>query len=245
MAIAASDLIAYSAASRPSDDTSTVGGAIDPDVRIEFTDLAANDDVEIISSNAGDTMNATLIGRAADGTLKTETKALTGTTAVIFSTAGVLERVESVILASDPAGTVTVRRSVAGATIATIPAGERGFTRLFVNAFSDPSSSKDYYQKIFLKNNHATLALLSAVVSESADPTGLITFALAASVDDSATTANRLTAPSGTFNGTAKNVPGTDLAAGSAIGVWLKLSLAAGNAPIKSTYTVQLAGNSA
>jgi hypothetical protein len=247
MPIVNSDLVAYASANRPTDDTSTAGGAIEPKVRVEFTDLAANDDVEIVSSSASDTGNVTIIGRAADGTLKTETKAMTGTTAAIFATAGVLERVESVLMAADAIGTVTVRRSVAGATIATIPVGERGFTRLFINAVSDPGSGKTYYEKLFLKNNHATLALLGATVSESADPLALTTFALAATVGDTVTIANRLTAPAGglTFNGSAKAVPGTDLAAGSAIGVWLKLDLAAGNTPNKSTYTVQLAGNTA
>lgn len=248
MAIATTDIVAYAAVSRPQDDVSTVGGAIEPKVRVEFTDIAANDDIEIISSSASDTMNATVIARGANGVLTTQTAALTGTTAKVFNTlgaSGVVERIESVILSSDAIGNVTVRRSVAGATIAIIPIGERGFTRMFINAVSDPSSGKDYYEKLFIKNNHATLALLSAAIVESADPSGEITFTLAAAVDDSATTANRLTAPAGTFNGSSKNVPGTDLAAASAIGVWLKLSLTAGNAPQKTTYTLQATGNSA
>lgn len=252
MAIAASDIIAYAAANKPEDDSSTGGGAIDADIRVEFTDIAANDDIEILSSAAGDTtQQATLVGRKADGTVGQETVTLNGTTAVIFSTLGVIERVLKVTLNADAAGVVTVRRSVAGLTVATIPIGERGFRRLFINAVSDPSNPKDYYEKIFLKNAHATLALLNAAVSESADPTTKVTFCLANAVDDSATNTNRLTAPSNanlldpdTFNSSSQNVPGTNLAAGSAIGVWVKLSLAAAEAPIKSSWTPQLAGSS-
>lgn len=248
MPVATTDLVAYCAVDHPSDDTSQVGGAIDTNVRVEFTDLAANDDVEVISTSASDTMNATLVGRNAAGELVQETKALTGTTAAVFSTAGVLERVESLILASDAVGTVTVRRSVAGATIATIPVGERGFRRLFINAVSSPDSTKDYYEKFFFRNNHATLALLSAAISESADPTTLITFAIGTAVNDSVTSTNRLTVPASgvtAFDNTAKNVPGTNLAAGAAIAVWVKLSLAQNNAPNKSTWTAQIAGSSA
>lgn len=247
MAIAATDLVAYASANHPADDTSTAGGAIEPKVRIEFTQIAANDDIELISSSASDTMNATIVGRNAAGAIVSETAALTGTTAKIFATLGVVERVLSVILASDAIGVVTVRRSVAGATLSTIPIGERGFRALFRDAVSSPDAAKTYYEKLFLKNNHATLSLLSAVVTESADPSALLTFALAAAVNDTVTIANRLTAPAGglTFNGSAKNVPGTDLAAGAAIGVWLKLDLAQNNAPVESTYTLQLAGNSA
>jgi hypothetical protein len=250
MAIVATDLVAYAAANRPTDDVSTAGGAIEPKIRVEFTDLAANDDIEIISSSASDTQNCTVTARGADGVITSQTAALTGTTAKIFNTlgvAGVIERIESVVLASDAIGTITVRRSVAGATIATIPIGERGFTRLFVGAVSSPDNAKDYYEKVFFKNNHATLALQAAAISESADPTGLITFALATTINDSVTIANRLTAPAGglTFDNSAKNVAGTNLAAGAAQGVWLKLALAQNNAPNKNTWTGQIAGNTA
>jgi len=250
MPIVAADLIAYASLNMPEDDSSTNGGAIDPDGRVVFTDLAANDDVEALSSAAGDTtQNVTVYGRKADGTYVSETKTLTGVTAVIFSTIGVLERVEKVIMDADAVGTVTIRRSIAGATIGTIPIGERSFRRLFISAISDPSSPKPYYMKIFLKNAHATLALLSAAVKQSADPTTKITHLLANAVNDSATTANRITAPAAgdtqdpdTFDDNDKSVPGTDLAAGAAIGVWLKFSLAAAEAPIKNTYTAELSG---
>lgn len=249
MPIVASDLVAYAAANMPEDESSTVGGAIDTDNRVVFTDIAATDDVEAVSSNGADTMNLTVYGRSAGGATVNQTKALNGTTPITFDTLGAVERIQKATLASDAAGTVTVRRATGDTTIGTIVAGERGFMRMFINAFSDVGA-KDYYMKFFWKNNHATLALLNAVVQENADPTGKITFTLAAAADDTATSTNRLTAPSAgniepdTFGNSDVNVPGTDLAAGSRIGVWLKLALGAAEAPIKSTYTSQIAGQS-
>lgn len=247
MPVADTDIVAYAAINKPTDDSSTNGGAIDVDERIVFTDLAANDDVEVVSDNAGDTMNITVTARNAAGQTVQETVALNGTTAVILSTMGVVQRIQRALLASDAAGTITVRRSVAGATIGTIPPGERGFRRLFINAVSDPGGAKNYYEKFFLKNTHATLAALGATVTQSADPTGLVTHLLAAAKDDSATSTNRITAPSAantldpdTFDDNSKAVPGTDLGAGEAIGVWLRLALGTAEAPFDSTYTVGL-----
>jgi len=253
MPIAETDLLAFCSANMPEDDSSSNGGAIDADQRVVFTDLAASDDVEALSSAGGDTtQNVTVYGRKADGTYVNETKTLTGVTPVIFSTIGVLERIEKVTMDADAAGVVTIQRSVAGAVIGTIPIGERGFRRLFINAISDPSSPKPYYMKIFLKNAHATLALLAAVVKQSADPTTKVTHLIGSAVNGATTSANRLTAPAAgdtldpdVFDDNDKNVPGTDLAAGSAIAVWLKLSLAAAEPPIKSTYTAALSGGTA
>lgn len=248
MPVADTDIVAYAAANKPTDDTSTNGGAIDALERVVFTDLAANDDIEVLSSNAGDTtQQITVTARNAAGATVQQTVTLNGTTAVILSTMGVVERVQRALLNANCTGTVTVRRSVAGATIGTIPPAERGFRRLFIDAVSDPSATKNYYEKIFLKNTHATLSALSAVVAQSADPTGKVTHLIAAAVDDSNTSTNRITAPGAaatldpdTFDDNNKSVPGTNLAAGSAIGVWLRLALGAAEAPIKSTYTVAL-----
>ncbi len=249
MAIASTDLIAYASANMPDADTGTNGGAIDTLRYVDFTQIAANDDIEVISSSASDTQNCTITARNAAGSIVTETKALTGTTAAIFATLGVVERVLTVELASVSIGTVTVRRSVAGATLRAIPPGKRGFMALFRKAASDPSTQKDYYTKVFLKNEHGTLALLTALVKQNADPDARITHLLASAVNDTATTADRVTAPGAsdtqdpdTFDDTDKSVPGTDLAAGAAIGVWLRLRLPAADPPHRTTYTIELSG---
>lgn len=245
MPIVASDLVAYASANMPTADTGTAGGAIDPLRRVVFTQLAANDTIQALSSAAGDTTQTiTVVGRNAAGAIVTGgPTALTGTTPVTIS-GGTFERVLSVEMSAAAAGTVTIRRTTGAVTIGTIPIGERGFMTVFQRTASDPAVQKDYYSKIFLKNNHATLSLLSAVVSQSADPANRITFALAAAVNDSGSVANRVTSPGLTFNDTAKNVPGTDLAAGAAIGVWLNLTLPAADTPWRSTFDIQLAGQS-
>ena len=105
-------------------------------------------------------------------------------------------------------------------------------------------SAKSIYSKIFCENTHATLALLAATIGETADPTSNFTFALAAAVDDSVSVASRITDPGLTFNGTDKAVPGTDLGAGSAIGIWLKLLLDAGEPAANSSVTLNATGSS-
>lgn len=257
MSILASEIVVYASVGMPTDDSASCGGAIDPKNRVAFTQLAANDDIEVVSSVAGDTQNCTIVARDAAGAITTQTLPLTGVTAKIFSglgAAGVVERVLSVALASDAAGTITVRRSPAGATIAQIPVGERGFTSLFQRCASDPSVAKTFYSKVFVKNNNGSLALLGATIVQNADASGKITHALANAVNDTNAVANRITAPAagilasggaGTFDDTSKALPTvTDLAAGAAIGVWLKLSLIAGDAALKSTYTLEVDGSS-
>jgi hypothetical protein len=243
--VVAADLVAYHAATQSDVDGSTVGGAIDTLRRPDFTQIAANDTIQALSSAAGDTaITVTMTGRSAAGSIVTETKTLTGTTAITFNTLGTVERVLQAELSAAAAGTITIQRTTGAVLIRTIPIGERGFSAIFRKGSSSTSGTVNYYAKFFWKNTNATNALLGAAVSESADPSGTITHGLAASVNDSGTTTNRQTAPGGvTFAGTAANVPGTDLAATAAIGVWLNMTLATNNAAIRSTYTSQIAGS--
>jgi hypothetical protein len=248
---AAADLVLYASANMPDADAGTNGGAIDLLRYLDFVQIAANDDIEVVSSSASDTQNCTIVARTPSGSIIQETKALTGTTAAIFSTLGVVERVLSMELASNSVGTVTVRRSVAGATLRAIPPGKRGFLMPFRKAASSPSGTVNYYAKGFWKNEHGSQALLSAVVKQNADPDSRITHLLANAVDDTATSTNRITAPSAantqdpdTFDDSDKNVPGGDLAAGAAIGVWFRLQLPTSDPPHKTSYTSELAGQS-
>jgi hypothetical protein len=253
VSIVAADLVLFASANMPDDDASTAGGAIDLLRRLDFTQLAADDDVEAISSNAGDTMNLTITARKPDGTVVAETKALTGTTAAIFATIGTVERILKAELASAPAGNVTVRRSVAGATVRVIPAGERGFVAMFRKLAADVASgsTRNFYAKGFWKNTHATLALLTAMVKQNADADARITHLLASAVDDTNTVANRVTAPGAaitqdpdTFDDNDKTVPGTDLAPDTAIGVWFRMQLPAGDTPHRYSYVTELTGQS-
>ena len=244
MPIAASDLKAFGAVNHAEDDTSIQGGAISTVKRIEFTPIAANDDIEALSSSGADTMNLTITARSTAGAIVSETLALTGVTAVIFSTIGVVERFMKGVLASAAAGVITIRRSVAGVTIATLEIGETEVRRLFYDATSEAGSTTRF-EKVFLKNDHGTLTLTNAEIELTADPAATIRIGGAPSVDDSATVANRKAAPASvTFvdDSIIQAVPGNQLAAGEAIGVWAEMVRGAAAAAIKDTFTVQLAG---
>lgn len=245
MPIAASDLIAFSALNRPDDDTGTSGGAIDLDHRPVFTQLAANDDLEVLSSAAGDTTQTfTLVARLATGAKVTRTGTLNGTTPVSIQAGEIYERVLRFYISADAVGTVTLRRGAAGATVGTIPPAERGFHAFFVDSASE-ASPVARYEPLHWKNTHATLTLNAAKVQLSADPAAKITLGIETAKDTSISVTNRKTVPANpTFvdDGVDQNVPGTTLEAGSAIQTWIKQSLLASDSPVRSTFTTQLAG---
>lgn len=253
MSVVGSELIYYGAASIAENDASTQGGAISTSVRYIFDSSTLantlNDTIEMLSSNAGDTtQNVVVTGRSSGGSIITETFNLNGTTVVNGVTS--FARIMKIVVSGAHTGTITVRKATGDTLIASIETGVLQIRKPFYNVSSDASggSSRDFYEKIFIKNTNGSLNLLSAVVSEQADPSAVITFDLESSVGGSNSVASRLnTAPTGmlgTFTGSAKNVPGTDLEAGAAIGVWLKLTLPAGNAAILDTYTLRIAGSS-
>lgn len=247
MSIVATDLVVYASANIPDVDTGTNGGAIDAKRRVVFTQMASNDTVRAVSTSASDTSNITVTGRAADGTIKTETKALTGTTPITFTVAGTLERLLKADMAADAVGTITVAATTGPTTLGTIPPGERGFFAHFINCAADVAagSSRDFYRKVFYKNANGTLALLAAQIAQASDSDARVTHALVTTVNDSGTATDRRTAPASVsaFDDTAKNVATTDLASGAAQGVWLKLTLPAGDPSHRATYGLQATGN--
>lgn len=246
MAIAAADLQLFSPLNTPEDDVATGGGAIDPDGRPTLTQLAATDDLEVLSSQAADTtQGVTVEGRDAAGAIISDTKTLSGTTPVAFT--GTFERVHSVLMDADATGVVTVRRDTAGPDVYAIPIGERGADIMFKRAASE-SGATTRYDKCFWLNNHGTLTLNDAEVQLTADPASVIRQGVHTSKDDTATITNRVTAPGGvTFvdDAVQQNVPSTTLVAAETISVWIELQLTADNAPIKNTFTTELAGTSA
>ncbi len=247
MPIASTDILFYGSANHQETDSGTQGGAIDLTTKVTFTDISATDTVEILSSNAGDTtQTVTIYGRLASGVVDSEALSLNGVTQV--NGAKSFERIMKVVVNAAHAGTITVRKASDNVTIMTLETGILVCRRLFYAAEAEASggSSKDYYEKIFAKNTHGTLALLTAVVKEQADPGANITFDLEDAQNDTNSSTNRISAPSGnlgTFTGADKNVPGTNIVAGNSIGVWLKLTLAAGTSPAKNTYTVRVSGS--
>ena len=153
-----------------------------------------------------------------------------------------------IVVSASHSGTVTISRNTGGTTIATLESGVLSCRRLFYNALADASggSDRDYYEKVFVKNTNGTFAVLSAYIIENTDPSTLVTFDIEDAKNDTNSVANRLdTAPTGmlgSFDNANKAVPGTDLGPSDAIGVWLKLTLVAGQSPNKSTWGVKLSG---
>jgi hypothetical protein len=245
MSVAATDIVVYASLNMPDTDSGVNGGAIDVLRRLAFTQIAANDTIQAVSASAADTTQTiTVEGRSAAGAVVSSgAVTLTGTTAVNLPALGTVERVLKADLSATCAGIVTVRRTTGAVQIGQIPVGERGFMAPFRKTASDPSVPKTYYVKGFVKNNHATLALLSATIKQNADVSNVITHAVALAVNDSVQAADRLTAPATiTFDDADKSIG--DLNALAAWGVWLKLSLTAGQGALKSLYVLEAAGQS-
>ncbi len=242
MPIASSDLKLYGCANMPDDDTSTWGGAIATTKKPVFTPFSAAARPEADSDNAGDTMNLTIEGRNAAGSVISEQNALNGTTAVLWT--ATYERILLATLASAATGTVTVAEGTGGTVRLTFEPGITQIMAMFRKAASS-ASAETRYEKVFFKNEHGTLTLTAAQVRLTADPASKIEIGVHTAKGDSATITNRKTAPAGiTFvdDNVAQNVPTNELAAGEDIGVWIKQSLDADNAPVHSTFTVQISG---
>jgi len=244
MSIVAAELIAYGSASRPSDDVSAAGGAIDLTDRPTFTQLTANAVIAAVSDGA-DTRTLTVQGRNAAGDVVTDVITLTG---AVEAVGGVtFERILTLTLSAGSASrTVTVKQGAGGATRATLAINQVSATAFFRQS-SSAASQKIRYEKFFWKNTNATLSLTTAQVMLTADPDARIRIGAAPSKGDSASVATRLTAPSSvTFvdDSVAISVPTGSLAAGEALGVWVEQDLPATDPAHKSTFTTQLSGNS-
>lgn len=251
MPIVASDIVAYGSTTMPDDDTPTgIGGAKDTTKKVTFTDISANDTVEILSSNAGDTtQTVTVYGRNTAGEIVSEAETLAGTTPQ--TTTQSFERILKITMSASAVGTVTIRKQSDDVTIATLEPGLTEIRRPFYNAAAEASggAARDYYEKIFLQNDNGSLTLTQATIEEFADPSANISFDLEASLDGSDTNGagNRQThsgdGTTYTFDSTEKNVANSqNLTAGSAQGVWVKLSLAAGEASDNTTFTLRVNG---
>jgi len=246
MPVLATDIKSYQSANMPEDDVGVSGGAIDPTGIVEFTAMAANDTLEALSDNAGDTMLLTITGRDAGGAVVNEALALNGLTVVPFPT-NTLERLLKAGLASGPTGTVTIRRSGGGATVATIAPGKTSVRRLFYDSASEAGPTTRF-EKIFIKNENGVSTLSNAAVKLTADPSASIRIGVAATKDDTGSVANRKATPAGiTFvdDGVSQAVPAGALAANESIGVWAELQRAGGAPAIKDTFDVEMSGTSA
>lgn len=252
MPVADADIVVYGSAVMPTTDVTTqIGGAIDTQKKVTFTDIDPTGLVEMLSSAAGDTTQTVTIDYLdAAGNLAAETKTLNGTTAVAFvaSMSAILRALKS----ATTTGTITIRKSGAGATLITMektPNEIFDVRRPFFNAQANASggATKTYYEKVFVRNNHATLALTSATILEQTDVNAVVDFALEAVLNgttDNGVGNNRQVAPTGfLFDSTTKSVANVGvLSPVSAQGVWLRLTLVAGISPADTSWTARLSG---
>lgn len=252
MSVVATDIVLYGSASMPESDSGAAGGAIDlttrvvPDSASLFNTL--EDTVDVVSDNAGDTtQTVTIYGRNAAGQQVSEELELAGTTPDTGATE--FERIEKIVVDGAHAGTITVSKGTGGNKIVDIESGVLTIRRPFIGVSADAAggSARTFYEKIFVRNNNADNALLSAQIAEETDAESQLEFAVEDAQDDSGTSTNRITAPAGItgdgFSSNAKSIPGADLAPESAIGVWLKLALPAGDPATKTTYTLEISGS--
>lgn len=250
MAVSNSDIIVYASLNCPENDTDTSGGAIDTTTKIIYADISTTDALTVISSNSGDTtQTVTVTGRNAAGTITTEDFNLNGTTRVTGATD--FERILKVEVDAAHAGTITISRdnSPTYTAIGTMETGILALRRLFYDAQSDASggSTKVFYEKIFIKNTNGTNSVTNAKVIELSDPSTFTKFDIETYKGDSNSVADRLTAPTSnlsTFAHTVKSIAGTVLAPAEYIGVWLEMTLIAGETPAKNVYQLQLTGSS-
>lgn len=116
------------------------------------------------------------------------------------------------------------------------------------SASAPGGGAKNYYDKCFYQNGSNGLALLTATIKKLSDPSGFLSFGLEAIINGTGGNGagnNRQVAPSGVvFDSADKVVPGTNLFAGSTIGLWMKLALPDGGAAQKTTVTMSLTGQS-
>ena len=243
MSVASSDLVIYMASNKPTDDSSTAGGDINSYIRATFDDPSSAATVKFVSSSALDTQYIAITGRNAGGSIISENLTLIGTTLV--TTSNVYERILTCVLSSGAAGVITASGNGIN-KITDIPVGESGFCRPFYDATSSLSTTKTLYDKVFVKNNNSISTLSSATIIEvSSGQYDKINFAIEDSKKSAQTVTNRTTAPTGVTGGFGAGpsvmVDGA-LAAADYQGVWLKLSIGAGDASVNSFYQVQISG---
>jgi len=245
MPISSGDLVFYGSANMPTGDATTAGGAIDTSTRVIFDDTTLANAVgpsvlSVVSTIAGDNSGILIYGRDAGGALINSTITLSGLTPVT----GVVSYDRIHMVSGQHNGTLSLKK--AASVIVAMESGVNVIRRPFFNAIADASggSSRTYYEKVFLKNNHATLTLTSAFISGSSS--GLASFvdiSAESGTGGTTTITNRLTSPTGISPFGDGSVSIANVVAGGTQPVWLSLTLAAGTAPQLGLYTIAALGN--
>lgn len=258
MSIVASELVLTGCANHQETDAGTPqGGAQALDKKIVFADLTVNDQIEIVSDDAADTVRQwDVVGKNAAGVDVTENLTTNGTTPVV--TTATYERLNKVVrtVPGGTPGTLTVQRDGAAGVLMTLEDAAASATGVEITECRKiyiglvvPAVTDAFYEKLFYGNEHATLTLTAAKIqlSDVSDPTGTdLKIGGAATVDDSGTTTNRLTPPGGVVfvdNQVDQNAPGDgNLDAGEALGIWIENTVTGGAAAIKASFNIRLSG---
>ena len=242
MSIIASDIVIYSSQNTPKNDLTISGGDINSGIRVVFDDIANTGRVTAVSNSVSDTGNLTVVGRDVVGVVSYETFKLSGTVPGMGTK--VFERIFSCITDVSCVGSVSISGD---SIIGNIYPTESGFLRPFYDAKADHEGGLDktLYEKVFIKNNNTTNALINATVEEvSSGLYGIIEFGLEKSQNYNESVANRLIAPTGvsSYGGAASGVADESISPLDAQGVWLRLTLTAGTPAANSFYELQVAG---
>jgi hypothetical protein len=123
-----------------------------------------------------------------------------------------------------------------------------------VSADVPGGATRNFYEKIFVRQVNSPQALLSASVVESSDGTeGVgadVAFDLEVAQTGANTSTDRTTEPDASgmlgapdWNDTSKNVPNSDIQPSGEIGVWMRLNLPAGTAATNTTWAIQVSGS--
>lgn len=252
MPLSTGEIQFYGANMHPNaDQVGGVGGAINSGIRITFNDISSNGVVEAISTSASDIYNVVVSGRDSAGILQGETLTLNGVTPVTGAQA--FSRINLVTTTGTPVGIIRVRKSSDDVTIAEISGSIRTVRRLFINATANAAggAARQFYEKIFIRNDNLTTALLNASLVESSDPPGVVEFAFESGYNGSNSGTGRLdTVPSsmasGSFDSTTKSFPGaTNLGPSSGVGVWVRMTIAGGASATGFAWSCQVNGASA
>jgi len=250
MPLALTDILFYGSAVMPNDEvTPNIGGAMDTTKKPSFTRIGTATTLEMLSSSAADTtQTVTIYYIGNDGVLTSEVKTLSGVGVVAF--VATMKIFLKAVKSAGTTGTVTIRKSGGGTTIATMEPTLIECRIPCYNAISDPSLIKNYYEKIFAKNINATLALTGAILAIASDPQNIWTFAMETVLDG--TTSNgggnvRSVAPAGfSFDTAQKSFANSGVfTATHAQGIWLKMALPIGKDPFDDTFTLRISGVSA
>lgn len=232
--VSASDLVFYAAASKPLNDSDAGGGAIDLKTKI-LTAIEFDDSVSVVSSSVLDAQRLTITGRARNGLPIQRSIALDGTTVV--RDRFYFDIVTDVRLNSDAVGTVTIKQFNSDTTFVSIAAGKRGWTSPFANAYPLERNNFERYDKVFLKNEHASVDLVLPAIKVSSEFE--MELGISAAVSDTLSIADRITSPADiTFSDADSYNSFATLAHGAHRGFWLKQILGGKTRPEDSSIVL-------